>query len=149
MHCGYQMSLSHYDVIKWKHFPRNWPFVRRIHRKPRDSGLDFFNRSEICQAPRQQRLLWHTISRLRDLTRFADTPYTNRSIAVHGPDIKDMEPIWGSSGAGRTQVGPMLAPWTLLSGDPSELWRLRRTENGTYNFRRNWQCPPNILSWNN
>ena len=25
-------------------------------------------------------------------------------------------PIWGPSGANRTQVGPMLAPWTLLSG---------------------------------
>ena len=23
---------NHDDVIKWKHFPRNWPFVRRIHR---------------------------------------------------------------------------------------------------------------------
>ena len=22
----------HYDVIKWKHFPSNWPFVRGIHR---------------------------------------------------------------------------------------------------------------------
>ena len=30
-----------------------------------------------------------------------------------------MGPIWGPSGADRTQVGPMLAPWTLLSGqDP-------------------------------
>ena len=27
-----------------------------------------------------------------------------------------MGPTWGSSGANRTQVGPMLAPWTLLSG---------------------------------
>ena len=27
-------------------------------------------------------------------------------------------PIWGPSGADRTQVGPMLAPWTLLSGKP-------------------------------
>ena len=27
-----------------------------------------------------------------------------------------MGPIWGPSGADRTQVGPMLAPWTLLSG---------------------------------
>ena len=25
-------------------------------------------------------------------------------------------PAWGPSGADRTQVGPMLAPWTLLSG---------------------------------
>ena len=27
-----------------------------------------------------------------------------------------MGPTWGPSGADRTQVGPMLAPWTLLSG---------------------------------
>ena len=26
--------LTHDDVIKWKHFPRNWPFVRKIHRSP-------------------------------------------------------------------------------------------------------------------
>ena len=26
-------------------------------------------------------------------------------------------PTWGPSGAGRTQMGPMLAPWTLLSGE--------------------------------
>ena len=25
---------SHDDVIKWKHFPRYWPFVRGIHRSP-------------------------------------------------------------------------------------------------------------------
>ena len=25
---------KHYDVIKWKHFPRYWPFVRGIHRWP-------------------------------------------------------------------------------------------------------------------
>ena len=25
---------QHDDVIKWKHFPRNWPFLREIHRSP-------------------------------------------------------------------------------------------------------------------
>ena len=29
-----------------------------------------------------------------------------------------MGPAWGPSGADRTQVGPMLAPWTLLTGGP-------------------------------
>ena len=29
---------------------------------------------------------------------------------------KFVGPTWGPSGATRTQVGPMLAPWTLLSG---------------------------------
>ena len=28
---------QHDDVIKWKHFPRYWPFVRRIHRSPVNS----------------------------------------------------------------------------------------------------------------
>ena len=29
--------LIHDDVIKWKHFPRCWPFVRGIHRSPVNS----------------------------------------------------------------------------------------------------------------
>ena len=29
--------LSHDDVIKWKHFPRYWPFERGIHRSPVNS----------------------------------------------------------------------------------------------------------------
>ena len=32
MGCTY--STIHDDVIKWEHFPRNWPFVREIHRPP-------------------------------------------------------------------------------------------------------------------
>ena len=28
---------NHNDVIKWKHFPRYWPFVRGIHRSPANS----------------------------------------------------------------------------------------------------------------
>ena len=28
---------EHDDVTKWKHFPRNWPFVRGIHRSPVNS----------------------------------------------------------------------------------------------------------------
>ena len=33
----YVKVFSHDDVIKWKHFPRYWPFVRGIHRSPVDS----------------------------------------------------------------------------------------------------------------
>ena len=29
--------LPHNDVIKWRHFPRYWPFVRGIHRSPVNS----------------------------------------------------------------------------------------------------------------
>ena len=31
------MKHLHDDVIKWKHFPRYWPFVREIHRSPTNS----------------------------------------------------------------------------------------------------------------
>ena len=31
------INSRHDDVIKWKHFPRNWSFVRGIHRSPVNS----------------------------------------------------------------------------------------------------------------
>ena len=30
-------NICNDDVIKWKHFPRNWPFMRAIHRSPVNS----------------------------------------------------------------------------------------------------------------
>ena len=43
-HLGWNFALAtatkmkyHDDVIKWKHFPRYWPFVRGIHRSPVNS----------------------------------------------------------------------------------------------------------------
>ena len=34
---SWQLRSFHDDVIKWKHFPRYWPFVRGIHRSPVNS----------------------------------------------------------------------------------------------------------------
>ena len=34
---GRVIPIYHDDVIKWKHLPRNWPFVRIIHRSPVNS----------------------------------------------------------------------------------------------------------------
>ena len=34
----FEVSTMHDYVIKWKHFPRDWPFVRRIHRWPVNSA---------------------------------------------------------------------------------------------------------------
>ena len=38
--------MEHDDVIKWKHFPRNWPFVRGIHRSPVNSP----HKGQWCRA---------------------------------------------------------------------------------------------------
>ena len=34
---NYASQIIHDDVIKWKHFPGHWPFVRGIHRSPVNS----------------------------------------------------------------------------------------------------------------
>ena len=34
---SYYDENNHYDVVKWKHFPRYWPYVRGIHRSPVNS----------------------------------------------------------------------------------------------------------------
>ena len=34
---SHEVMAQHDDVIKWKHFPRHWPFVRGIHRSPVNS----------------------------------------------------------------------------------------------------------------
>ena len=50
---------------------------------PRDSGLNFSNRSEIWQVPRQP--LQHPISRLRDFTRFGGK--TSYRLVNRGPVV--------------------------------------------------------------
>ena len=54
-----------------------------------------------------------------------------------------MGPIWGPSGAYRTQMGPTLAPWTLLSGDQvwaniyQELW-YKQTQDRVIHLSPEW-----------
>ena len=49
-HCSY-----HDDVIKWKHFPHYWPFVRGIHRPVMWSFNVFF---DLCLYKRLSKQLW-------------------------------------------------------------------------------------------
>ena len=35
--CIHRIASNHDDVIKWKHFPRYWPYVRGIHQSPMNS----------------------------------------------------------------------------------------------------------------
>ena len=53
---------------------------------------------------------------------------------------KFMGPTWGPSGADRTQVGPMLAPWTLLSG--ALRWLKQNTNKSLINWRKAPQLSP-------
>ena len=54
------------------------------------------------------------------LRRISATDVATLQVEVNPPLItRFMGPTWDPSGADRTQVGPMLAPWTLLSGTTS------------------------------
>ena len=37
LHTSFPMKHTTDDVVRWKHFPRYWPFVQRIHRLPVNS----------------------------------------------------------------------------------------------------------------
>ena len=64
--------LSHDDVIKWKHFPRYWPFVRGIHRgefptqRPVARSFDVFFDLRLNKRLSKQPWGWwfETLSRL-------------------------------------------------------------------------------------
>ena len=43
---------------------------------------------------------------------------------IHHQIAKFMGPTWGPPGSCRPQMGPMLAPWTLLSGSPKYTCRV-------------------------
>ena len=127
-------QFCHDDVIKWKHFPRYWPSVRGIHRSTVNSphkgqwrGTLMF--SLICARIN----CWVNNRGVGDLRRHRthyDVIVMYCSICIH--EIVDFVPrgssyvntlisrfmgqTRGPTGADRTQVGPMLAPWTLLSG---------------------------------
>ena len=61
--CG-EFTGDHDDVIKWKYFPRYWPFVRGIHRSPvnsphkgqRGGALMFF--FDLCLNKRLSKQSW-------------------------------------------------------------------------------------------
>ena len=171
----YGVSNSHDDVIKWKHLPHYWPFVRGIHRLPVNSPhKDQWRGALICARTSSWCLLWSALNKQldkqstrrcfetppRSLCRYyndnsahkllkqscAKTPLalglhmsflgcTENRDGYHGgchsngfvqpcnnssplPTLiaRFMGPTWDSSGADRTRVGTMLAPWILLCG---------------------------------
>ena len=53
---------------------------------------------------------------LGSIISFCTTSLSVHVLYIDSLTARFMGPTWGPSGTDRTQVGPMLAPWTLLSG---------------------------------
>ena len=142
---SYRRSQSsgkiHDDVIKWNYFPRHWNYphkgqwrdalmfsliwtwiwvnnreagdVRR-HRAHYDVSVMYVYLS-FSRMERIFLILWHILC--SELGYISAAPMRSRHFVSESSLMaRLMGPTWGPSGADRTQVGPMLAPWTLLSG---------------------------------
>ena len=106
--------------IKWKYqSSASLAFVRGIHRWPVNSPhkgpvtRKKFPIDDVIRTNNARELSWVTTRRFF-VTGTVITPYVKKVIDTL--IARFMGPTWGPSGADGTQVGPMLVPWTLLSG---------------------------------
>ena len=98
--------------------PQCWPFTKGIQQWPVDSptkGQQCGTRFQVIKSPCQHQpwlfvLFGHATC----------TSWKGHYSTVHKMYIsqiaKFMGPTWSQPGSCRPQMGPMLAPWTLLSG---------------------------------
>ena len=130
---------THDDVIKWKHFPRYWPFVRGIHRSPVNSphkgqwrGALMF--SLICsritgwvnnrEAGDLRRHHAHYDVIVMVLRRKMTVIYRYPDSKVHGVN---MGRIWSQQDPSGHHVGPMnLAAWGAHCIEMGPAFRLSR-----------------------
>ena len=85
---------------------------------------DCHPRVQLSSGPRQE-LVFITI---QGRYHFDETPFLviiSQQTCIHTLIARFMGSTWGPSGADRTQVGPMLTPWTLLSGYCSVMCNVR------------------------
>ena len=86
----------------------DWKIKSRAVREPLPSH------QERCLAPRNRYAASLRPGTVTILQRAIPQFYSTSLIA------RFMAPTWDPSGADRTRVGPILAPWTLLSGIPAK-----------------------------
>ena len=91
------------DFMTWKHFPQYWPLFIGNPPIPPHKYLAMLN-FDVFFVIRLNYCWMHSMI------------YNDRLTHWGSLITKFMGPKWGLSGADRTQMGPMLAPWTLLSG---------------------------------
>ena len=89
----------HDDVIKWKHFPRYWPFLRGIHRSPVNSPHKGQWRGALMFSLICARINGWVNNRLAgDLRRHrTDFDVTVMSFRCLGPGINHLPPVWWST----------------------------------------------------
>ena len=109
--CSY---CGHDGDITRNCFPHHWPYLCGIHHVT--SLCWYWRILDPSQMVLPQPL--RPIVVLPVAFAVGHAAPTARNCPVPFQIARFMRPTWGPPGADRTQMGPMLAPWTLLSGFP-------------------------------
>ena len=103
------MLSKHDDVIKWKHFPRNWPFVRGIHwsrwipptQRPVTRSFDvFFDLYPNKWLSKQWRRWWFKMP--------------SRSLWRHCNGMCELNPLWLNGAIGQRVIASTNVDFSLL-----------------------------------
>ena len=87
-----------------------------------------------CPTPRST-TVWSTGPIHKNIKVIKGQPWYSLEMLKASLIAKFMGPTWGPPGSCRPQMGPMLAPWTLLSGMPQRLqWISRLSPRQTLGF---------------
>ena len=96
-----------------------------------DHNFANFGRTEKIWYPHYCTCLAYT----RHIKKISDFWKKNQYLDRTAQIARFMGPTWGPSGSCRPQMGPMLAPWTLLSGmvgwSISNWWQIDQPDQGT------------------
>ena len=119
------MISDHDDVIKWKHFPRYWPFVRGIHRSPVNSPHKGQRRGALMFSLISSRIIgWVNNREAGDLRRIRPHyDVTVMWIPKHKGIVKLIIPSFmmtSSDGNIFRNTGPLCGEFTGQWGIPSQ-----------------------------
>ena len=92
---GSAIGPCHDDVIKWKHFPRYWPFVWGIHRSPVKRSFDVFFHLRLNKQLNKQSWSWWFETLSCSLRRHCNVYYVEHRLVIIALTIS---PDWGQQG---------------------------------------------------
>ena len=135
--------LANGDVIKWKHFPRYWPFVRGIHWSPMNSPhKGQWGGPVMCSLICAWTNGWVNNRDAGDLRR----NHAHYDAIVMSRLIHEALPSWEDEPIDNKEISGLLTPrnWCIFCGVARLNWWVRITTLGSIS-RTIFYCNPNLL----
>ena len=127
------IMLRHYDVIQNIHICKNWNISKKnLHLQSNILTCRLRFRFCLSVTEPEYTVVYEQVQEFEDSnhtganeeSKIASQVTWKRNITNETQIAKFMGPTWGPPGSCRPQMGPMLALWTLISGNVSKVWLL-------------------------